>query len=116
MTRVKRGLVSKRAHNKLLGQAKGYRGTKGKLVKLAQEAVLHAGAYAFHGRKLRKRDMRSLWITRISESTKTYGISYSKFINGLKKSKIEINRKILSDLIVNDAGTFKKIVEKAQKA
>lgn len=116
MTRVKRGLVSKRAHNKLLTQAKGYRGTKGKLVKLAQEAVLHAGSYAFHGRKLRKRDMRSLWIIRIGEATKADGISYSEFMNGLKKAKIEINRKILSNLVVNDADTFKKIVEKVQKA
>lgn len=111
MTRIKRGLMSKKSHNKLLGRAKGYRGTKGSLIRVTQEAVLHAGAYAFHGRKRRKRDMRALWITRISEATKANGLSYSKFINGLKKSKIEINRKILSDLVTHDAATFKKIVE-----
>lgn len=114
MTRVKRGLVSKRRHNKLLDQAAGYRGTKRRLVRVAREAVLHAGVYAFHGRKLRKRDMRQLWITRISEAVKADGVSYSKFINGLKKSKIELNRKILADLVVNDLESFKKIVEKVK--
>lgn len=116
MTRVKRGLMSKKSHKRLLSKAAGYRGSKGTLIRVTQEAILHAGSYAFHGRKLRKRDMRSLWITRIGEATKAQGISYSKFMNGLKKAKIEINRKILSDLIINDADTFKKIVEKAQKA
>ena len=111
MTRVKRGLVSKRRHNKLLNQAAGYRGTKSKLVRVAREAVLHAGVYAFHGRKLKKRDFRRLWITRIGEAAKTEGISYSKFVNGLKKSKIELNRKILADIVTNDINTFKKIVE-----
>ncbi len=115
MTRVKRGLVSKRRHNKLLDQAKGYRGTKGKLVKMAQEAVLHAGNYAFHGRKRRKIDMRRLWITRIGEATKQEGTSYSRFMNGLKKQKIELNRKILADLVVNDSATFKALVAKISK-
>ena len=90
MTRVKRGLVSHRRHTKLLNQATGYRGTKRKLVKVAREAVLHAGNYAFHGRKLRKRDMRKLWIVRIGEAAKAEGLSYSRLINGLKKSKIEL--------------------------
>jgi large subunit ribosomal protein L20 len=111
MTRVKRGLVSRRRHNKLLNQASGYRGTKSKLVRVAREAVLHAGNYAFHGRKRKKIDMRRLWITRIGEASKTEGISYSKFMNGLKKKKIELNRKILSDMIINDIHSFKKIVE-----
>lgn len=115
MTRVKRGLVSKRRHNKLLNQAKGYRGTKGKLVKMAQEAVLHAGNYAFHGRKRRKIDMRRLWITRIGEAAKQEGTSYSRFMNGLKVQKIELNRKILADMIVNDNATFKAIVAKVSK-
>lgn len=114
MTRVKRGLVSKRKHNKLFKQATGYRGTKRRLARVAKEAVLHAGQYAFHGRKRRKIDMRGLWIIRISEATKLEGIPYSKFVNALKKAKIEINRKILADLIVNDAATFKKIVEKVK--
>lgn len=114
MTRIKRGLVSRRKHNKLLTQAKGYRGTKGKLVRVAREAVLHAGQYAFNGRKNRKRDFRALWITRIGEATKAEGLSYSRFIDGLKKSKIELNRKILADMVATDAVTFKKIVEKVK--
>jgi len=93
MTRVKRGLVSKRRHNKLFEQAKGYRGTKSKLTKVAREAVLHAGQYAFHGRKRKKIDMRRLWIVRIGEAAKQEGISYSRLIDGLNKKKIELNRK-----------------------
>ncbi len=115
MTRVKRGLVSKRRHNKLLDQVKGFRGTKGKLAKVARESILHAGNYAFHGRKRRKIDMRKLWIVRISEASKAEGIPYSRFMNGLKKQKIELNRKILADLVVNDAATFKTIVAKISK-
>jgi len=115
MTRVKRGLVSKRKHNKLLDGTKGYRGTKRRLIRVAHEATLHAGAYAFHGRKRKKRDFRSLWITRISEAVKIEGISYSKFIYGLKKSNINLDRKILSDLILNDQATFKSIVEKVKQ-
>lgn len=112
--RVKRGLVSKRKHNKLLSQTKGFIGTNSRLVRDAREALLHAGQYAYHGRKLRKRDNRALWITRISEATKKEGISYSKFINGLKKSKIELDRKILADLVVNDPKTFSKIVSEVK--
>jgi len=110
MSRVKRGVVSKRKHNKLLGLAKGYRGTRGKLTRTAKDAILHAGAYAYHGRKLKKRDIRALWITRIGEAAKTEGTSYSQLINKLKKANVEIDRKILADLIVNDMETFKKIV------
>lgn len=110
MARVKRGIVSRRKHIKLLNLTKGYRGTKSKLIKVAHEAALHAGSYAFHGRKLRKRDFRTLWITRIGEAAKQEGISYSVLINKLKIAKIEIDRKILSDLIVNDPTVFKKIV------
>lgn len=114
MARVKRGVVSKRKHNKLLGLTKGFRGTKSKLTKVAHEAALHAGAYAYHGRKLRKRDFRTLWITRIGEAVKKEDISYSVFMNQLKKANIEIDRKILSDLIVNDPATFKEIVNQAK--
>ncbi len=114
MTRVKRGMVSRRKHTKLLKQASGYRGTKSKLVRVAKQAVLHAGVYAFAGRKNKKRDMRRLWITRIGEAAKTEGISYSRLMNGLKKGKIELNRKILSDIIVSDIETFKKIVERVK--
>jgi large subunit ribosomal protein L20 len=115
MTRVKRGLVSKRKHTKLLNQATGYRGTKGKLVKVAREAVLHAGNYAFHGRKLKKRDFRKLWIVRIGEASKAEGVSYSRLMNGLKNAKVELNRKILSDLALNDKETFSKIVALSKK-
>lgn len=110
MARIKRGVVSRRKHNKLLGKTKGFRGTKSKLTKVAHEAALHAGAYAYHGRKIRKRDFRALWITRISEAVKPEGISYSVFINKLKNSNIELDRKILSELVLNDPTTFKKLV------
>lgn len=109
--RVKRGIVSKRKHNKLHAATKGYRGTKSKLTKVGKEAALHAGAYAFHGRKLRKRDMRSLWITRIGEAAKQNGISYSILMNKLKKGNIQLDRKILSDLVVNDLTAFKHIID-----
>ncbi len=115
MARVKRGTVSRARHKKLLGKTKGYRGTKSKLVRVAHEAALHAGAYAFHGRKLKKRDFRSLWITRISEATKQQGISYSVFMNKLKKAQIELDRKILSELIVEDPETFKQLIDTVQK-
>lgn len=111
MARIKRGIISRRRHKKLLKLTKGYRGTKSKLVKVAREAKLHAGAYAYHGRKLRKRDARSLWILRIGEAAKQEGLSYSKLMNKLKKAKVELDRKTLSDLIENDLQSFKKIVE-----
>ena len=111
MARVKRGIVSKRKHNKLGKLTKGYRGTKSRLIKTAIEAKLHAGAYAYHGRKLRKRDIRSLWIVRISEAAKREGTSYSRLINALKKNKIELDRKILADLVLNDPKTFTEIVK-----
>jgi len=114
MARVKRGTVSRRKHKKLLNLTKGYRGTKSRLVRVAKEASLHAGQYAFHGRKLRKRDNRSLWIVRIGEAVKKEGLSYSVFINKLKKANIELDRKILSDLVVEDPETFKKIVSEVK--
>ncbi len=114
MPRVKRGVVSRRKHNKLHALTKGYRGTKSRLVKAAKEAELHARAYAYHGRKLKKRDFRTLWITRIGEAAKKEGISYSVFMNKLKKSKIDLDRKILNDLIVNDPETFKRIVDEVR--
>ncbi|MDQ5901064.1 MAG: large subunit ribosomal protein [Patescibacteria group bacterium] len=115
MARVKRGVVSRRKHNKLLGLTKGFRGTKSRLIKVAHEAALHAGAYAFHGRKLRKRDMRTLWITRISEAAKRENTSYSVLMDGFKKANIALDRKILSDLVVNDPTVFKQLVDKVKK-
>ena len=111
MTRIKRGVASHQKHKKLLSLTKGYRGPKRKLVKVAKEASLHAGEYAFHGRKRKKIDFRRLWITRISEASKLNGISYSVFMNKLSKKNIELDRKILADLVRNDNDTFKKIVE-----
>lgn len=116
MTRIKRGTVSRRKHKKLLSLTKGFSGTKSRLTKVAHEAALHAGAYAYHGRKLRKRDMRSLWITRIGEAVKQEGLSYSVFINKLKKAKIDLDRKTLNELIQRDIDTFKKIVEQVRHA
>lgn len=114
MARIKRGLVSKRRHNKLLESTKGYRGTKSKLVKVAQEAALHAGQYAFHGRKRRKIDMRRLWIARIGEAAKAQGISYSQFVNALSQKNIKLNRKILSYLVTNEPEIFKQVVDKVK--
>lgn len=110
MSRVKRGVVSRRKHKKLFAQTKGFIGTKTRLVRDAKEAALHAGQYAYHGRKLRKRDNRALWITRISEAAKKEGLSYSVLINKLKKANIELDRKILNDLVQNDPETFKQIL------
>src|SRR3954452_1899866 len=110
MARVKRGVVSKRKHNKLHELTKGYRGTKSRLIKAAHEAEMHARAYAYHGRKLRKRDFRTLWITRISEAAKLENVSYSVLINQMKKKNVELDRKILADLILNDPQAFKSLV------
>lgn len=116
MARIKRGVVSRRKHNKLHDLTKGFRGTKSRLIKVAHEAALHAGAYAYHGRKLRKRDFRTLWITRIGEAVKQQDMSYSVFIDKLQKANIELDRKILSDLIVNDPQSFKHIVDHVKSA
>lgn len=115
MSRVKRGVVSRRKHKKLLNSTKGFRGTKNRLVKVATQAALQAGAYAYHGRKRKKRDFRRLWITRIGEAAKLEGISYSVFMHKLKKAKIELDRKSLSELVVNDPQAFKQIVDSAIK-
>jgi len=114
MARVKRGTVSRRKHNKLFDATKGYLGTKSRLVRTAKQASLHAGQYAFHGRKLRKQDFRSLWIVRISEAVKLENLSYSVFINKLKQANITLDRKILSNLIVEDPTTFKHVVDMAK--
>jgi len=113
--RVKRGMVSRRKHKKILKSTKGYLALKSRAVRKAKEAVLHAGQYAYHGRKLKKRDFRQLWITRISQAVKQEGLSYSVFINKLKKAKIELDRKILADLVVNDPTVFKTIVAETKK-
>jgi len=112
--RVKRGVVSKRKHKQLLALTKGYRGTRNNLIRVAHDAEAHAGAYAFHGRKLRKRDFRTLWITRINYAVKEHDLSYSQFINRLKKANIELDRKILANLVVEDPAIFNQIVNKVK--
>ena len=116
MARVKRGVASGRKHKKILELTRGYIGLRSRAVRVAKQAALHAGAYAYHGRKLKKRDFRALWITRISQAVKQEGISYSVFINRLKKAKIELDRKILSNLVVEDPTVFKYVVDEAKKA
>ncbi len=116
MARVKTGTTRRKRHKKVLKRTKGFRMTKGRLYRVSKEADLHAGQYAYAGRKLRKRDTRRLWITRINAALTPLNLSYSQFINGLKKAKIELNRKILADLALTDPETFKDIVDKAQKS
>ena len=113
MSRVKRGVVTHRKHKKIFELAKGYRGTRSKLIKVATEAVLHSDAYAYHGRKRKKRDFRRLWITRISEAVKSEGYSYSRFVKALKDKHIELDRKILANLVSEEREAFTTVVKKA---
>ena len=112
--RVKRGVASKAKHNKIFQANKGYRMTNRRLISVATEAYLHAGEYAFAGRKNRKRDFRQLWITRISEAVKMRGLSYNAFIHKLKGANIELDRKTLANLVVEDASTFDAIIEEVK--
>lgn len=105
--------ISARRHRKVLARAKGYRQARSRRIQVAKEAVVHAGAYAYAGRKLKRRDLRTLWIIRMGAALRGMGISYSKFIPALKKEKIEIDRKILSDIASSDPETFGKIVKEA---
>lgn len=110
--RIKRGIVTHRKHKKLLASVKGYRMTKHKLVKVAKEAQLHAGQYAYSGRRKKKSDFRKLWINRISQALKIRQVAYSNFISKLKKAQILLDRKILADLVVNDPAAFQSILDK----
>ena len=116
MARVKGGNVSKNRRRKVLKQAKGYFGSKHRLYKTAQEQLFHSGAYAFRDRKQNKRNFRKLWITRINAACRENDISYSKFINGLSKAGIEINRKMLSELAIYDPKSFTELVNTAKAA
>jgi len=116
MTRVKRGVAAHKRHKRLLDAAEGRRGTRSKLVRPAREALLHAMAYATRDRKQRKRQLRQLWIIRINAGVRRQGLSYNKFVAGLKKADIAIDRKILADLAVRDEATFARIVEVARGA
>ena len=110
MPRVKRGLTAHRRHKKLLNLTRGHKGGRSKLVRQAKESALHAGQYAFAGRKQRKREMRKLWITQMGIALKNEGLSYSKFIAALKTKNILLNRKIMAEIAIKDFGTFKKII------
>jgi large subunit ribosomal protein L20 len=116
MARVKRGVIAHKRHKRLLNDAEGRRGTRSRLVKPAREALLHAMAYATRDRKQRKRDMRGLWIVRVNAAARLNGITYGRLIAGLKKAGIAIDRKILADIAVRDAGTFAQIAEAAKAA
>lgn len=116
MPRVKGGPRARKKHKKVLKQAKGYRGTRSKLYKRANEAVLRAGEHAFAGRKKRRRDLRKLWITRINAALTPHDISYSRFIKALKTLNIKLDRKILAELAVNDPKAFEQVVAKAKES
>lgn len=114
MARVKGALNTRKHHKKILKLAKGYRGSKSKLYRVANQAVMKSLSYAYVGRKQKKRDFRSMWITRISAACKLNGINYSRFMNGLKKANVEINRKMLSEIAINDPAAFTQLVETAK--
>lgn len=116
MARVKGAMATRKRRNKTLKLAKGYWGAKSKHFKMAKEAVMKSGNYAYVGRRLKKRDFRKLWITRISAACKMNGMNYSTFMNGLKKSGITLNRKMLAEIAVNDAAGFTALTEKAKAA
>ena len=116
MTRVKGGTISRARHKKVMKQAKGYFGSKHRLYKSANEQVMHAGKYAFRDRRQKKRDFRKLWITRINAACRLNEISYSKFIDGLNKAGISINRKMLSEIAIDNPNAFKDLVKVAKEA
>ncbi len=114
MARVKGAMMTRKRRNKVLKSAKGYWGSKSKHFKMAKEAVMKSGNYAFIGRKQKKRDFRSLWITRISAAVKPYGLNYSTFMHGLKLAGVDLNRKMLSELAISDSDAFAAVVERAK--
>ena len=116
MSRVKRGVRTRARHRKVLKQAKGYFGHKSKLFKVANQAVLKSGNYAYRDRRQKKRDFRKLWIARINAASRQNGLSYSKFMNGLKKAGVELDRKVLSEIAIADPKAFAALVEQAKAA
>ena len=114
MPRVKRGVVAHRRHKKVLKQAKGYYGARSRIFRVAKQAVTRAGQYAYRDRRQRKRQFRSLWITRINAQSRANGLSYSRLINGLKKADIALDRRVLADLAVHDKPAFAAIVDQAK--
>ena len=116
MARVKRGVTARKRHKKVLKEAKGYYGARSRVYRVAKQAVIKAAQYAYRDRKQRKRQFRSLWITRINAAARMHELSYSRFMNGLKKAEIEIDRKLLADIAVHDMDTFGKLAEAAKAA
>ena len=114
MPRVKRGVTARARHKKILVQSKGYRGRRGNVYRVAKNAVAKAGQYQYRDRRARKREFRALWIARINAAVRELGMTYSVFMNGLKKASIDIDRKVLADLAVHDKGAFSKIAEQAK--
>jgi large subunit ribosomal protein L20 len=114
MSRVKRGVTAHARHKKVLNLAKGYRGRRHNVYRIAKEAVMKAGQYAYRDRRQKKREFRALWIARINAAARECGLSYSVFMNGLKKAEIEVDRKVLADIAVFDKPAFVKIVEQAK--
>ena len=116
MARVKRGVIARKRHNKILKLAKGYYNARRKVFRVAKQAVIKAGQYAYRDRKQRKRQFRALWITRINAAARLNGLSYSRFINGLKKANISLDRKVLADMAVHDKAGFAAVAEQAKSA
>jgi len=116
MPRVKRGVTAHRRHKKILKQAKGYYGARSRIFRVAKQAVIKAGQYAYRDHRQRKRQFRALWITRINAQARANGITYSQFINGLKKANIGLDRRVLADLAVHDKAGFAAVVEQAKTA
>jgi large subunit ribosomal protein L20 len=114
MPRVKRGVTARARHKKVLEQAKGFRGRRGNVYRIAKEAVMKAGQYAYRDRRQKKREFRALWIARINAAVRELGMTYSVFMNGLTKAEIDIDRKVLADLAVHDKAAFAKIAEQAK--
>ncbi len=111
MARVKRGVTARRRHKKILKLAKGYYGARSRCFRVAKQAVIRAGQYAYRDRKQRKRDFRSLWIVRINAAAREHGLSYSRFMHGLKKAQIDLDRKVLADLAVSDREAFAELAK-----
>jgi len=116
MARVKRGVVANRRHKKVLKKAKGYYGARSRIYRVAVQAVTKAGQYAYRDRRVKKREFRALWITRINAQARENGMSYSRFMNGLKVAGVELDRKVLADLAVREPEAFKSIAEQAKAA
>ena len=116
MARVKRGVQARRRHKKILKQAKGYYGARSRVFRVAVQAVTKAGQYAYRDRKIKKRNFRALWIQRINAAVRAEGLTYSQFMHGTKLAGIELDRKVMADLAMNEGAAFKAIIEQAKKA